>query len=318
MMQQEKQTEPGFLFHATEEDAGARLDVFLQKKNIFPSREKIIKHVEEGRVTVNGNIVKPSKKIKTGEIIEGEIPEPEDNETVVPEKGELTILYEDGEILVLDKPEGVAVHPGKGRKTGTVVNFLLHHTAELSQKHTVRPGIVHRLDKDTSGVLLIAKNDFAHVTLQEQFKARTVKKIYMAWVHGTPGKKEGEIDAYIAHHPANPKKMTAVKKQRTISGIAAKGPLREAVTHYKVIKEEKQFSLVEVHPVTGRTHQIRVHMAFIGHPVAGDVLYNRHKLSAQRLLLHALRISIDHPKTKERLTFTAPVPASFFPMCVIE
>lgn len=312
-------TPKGFHIHATKEDAGMRLDVLIQKKNIFPSREQIIKYVEEGRITTDGNIVKPSKRIKDGELIEGEIPEPENNETLIPEKGELVILYEDSDVLVLNKPEGITVHPGAGQKKGTLANFLLHHTKNLSQKHTLRPGIVHRLDKDTSGVLVVAKNDFAHVELQKQFKERTIKKVYLAWIHGAITPAEGKIETYITRHPRDRKKMTAVKKTslHAAASPASKSHLREAVTHYKTLQEKKNFSLLEIQPLTGRTHQIRVHMAFLKHPVAGDVIYGKDKPRAKRLYLHALRISFLHPKIRERLTFEAPVPSSFFPRAMV-
>lgn len=310
--------ERSFSFTVTAQDSGTRLDVFLQKKNIFPSREKIIACIEDGHITVNRAAGKPSKKIKVDDVVEGHIPDDE-REMLIPEEGKLSVIFEDADILVLNKPEGVTVHPGAGQKHGTLANFLLYHTKNLSQKHTLRPGIVHRLDKDTSGVLIVAKNDFAHAELQKQFKERTVKKVYLAWVHGHVFPAEGKIETYITRHPRDRKKMTAVKKTHLHAAAAppSKSHLREAVTHYKTLQEKKNFSLLEIQPLTGRTHQIRVHMASLKHPVTGDVIYGRDRPRAKRLYLHALRISFLHPKTRERLTFEAPVPSSFFTRAMV-
>ncbi len=305
-----------FSFAAGKEDAGKRLDIFLQNKNIASSREKIIKLIEDGHIRVNGKPAKPSKKIKDGDAIEGTATE-EKPEVLIPEEGQLSVIYEDADIIVLNKPEGITVHPGAGQSKGTLVNFLLHHTKNLSHKHTLRPGIVHRLDKDTSGVLVAAKNDFAHGELQKQFKERTVKKTYLAWVHGRVTPPEGKIEAYITRHPHNRKKMTAVKKTHI---HAAPPHLREAITHYKTLQEKKNVTLLEIHPVTGRTHQIRVHMAFKGYPVVGDALYGKQKTRDardRRLFLHAQRITFQHPLSRETLTFEAPVPSSFFLIPVI-
>jgi len=220
------------------------------------------------------------------------VPEPEKSKLEA-ENIPLDIIYEDKDILVINKPRGLTVHPGAGNRSGTLVNALLHHCRDLSGIGGVeRPGIVHRLDKDTSGILLVAKNDKAHQVLSAQFKDRTIQKTYLAIVKGNPKKDEGTIAEPIGRHPVNRKKMA----------VSHKG--REAVTHYKVLKRFKEYSLVELKPKTGRTHQLRVHLAHIGHSILGDPVYG--KGNAQ--LLHAYKIKFTHPRTEKELEFEAKLP----------
>lgn len=278
-----------------------RLDKFLSDSTGL-SRSRIKKLIESGNITVNGAKADPSYKLKTEDKIEINVPEPEKSKLEA-ENIPLDVIYEDKDILVLNKPRGLTVHPGAGNRSGTLVNALLHHCRNLSIIGGVeRPGIVHRLDKDTSGVLIVAKNDKAHQSLSKQFKDRTIEKTYLAIVKGNPKNEEGTISESIGRHPVNRKKMA----------VSQKG--REAVTHYKVLKRSKDYSLVELKPKTGRTHQIRVHLKHIGYPIVGDPVYGGKKNSTPHLnvgnqqLLHAYKIKFTHPTTQKELEFEAPLP----------
>ena len=284
------------------EDGGKRLDVFLREKTDL-SRSRIASLIREGRVWINDEpAAKPSEEIAPGQRIRMTVPPP------VPAQAEaedlpLVILWEDESMAVIDKPCGMVVHPAAGNESGTLVNALLYHLHDLSGiGGEQRPGIVHRLDKDTSGVLVVAKNDAAHMNLARQFQARTMEKHYAAIVSGTMKSESGRIDAPIGRHPENRKKMA----------VRADG--RSAVTEWQLAEALRGCSFLDVHILTGRTHQIRVHMASVGHPVLGDPIYGQQgkgTLRAPRLMLHAERISLDHPRTGERMTFVSPLPEAF-------
>jgi 23S rRNA pseudouridine1911/1915/1917 synthase len=288
----------------------ARLDTFLRDRFPAVSRGAIQRLIDEGHIRVNGRTVKPTHTPRAGEQVEVCWPEAGPAKAQ-PEEMPLDILHEDESLLVLNKPPGLVVHPAAGHQEHTLVNALLHHCAgELSGIGGVaRPGIVHRLDKDTSGCLVVAKNDEAHLALSAQFALRTVGKIYQAIVCGEMPRDHGEIHAAIARHPSHRKRM-AVDDE---SGRAAR-------TSYRVLERLRGTTLAEVVLHTGRTHQIRVHFQFIGFPVVGDATYGNRQnqrlteltnYTAPRQMLHAGQLSFMHPRTGKRLTFTAPQPEDF-------
>ena len=288
-----------------------RLDAFLRRKFPAVSRVALKRWIEQGHVRVNGQPVKPTHAPRAGEKIEIRWPEPRPARAQ-PEKIPLDILFEDQSLLVLNKPAGLVVHPAAGHEEHTLVNALLHHCgSELSGIGGVaRPGIVHRLDKETSGCLVIAKNDETHMALSAQFAGRKVKKIYNAIVCGKLAGNSGEIHAAIARHPSHRKRM-AVRDD-------ASG--RAAHTSWRVLERLNSATFVEAQLHTGRTHQIRVHFQFLGHPLVGDEIYGarqNRKLTeltgyqAPRVMLHARELSFIHPRTKESLNFEAQLPADF-------
>ncbi len=290
---------------------GGRLDVFLRTRFPAASRGALHRLIEQGHVRVNGRNVKPTHSPRAGERIEIRWPEARPA-GAQPEEMPLDILFEDQSLLVLNKPAGLVVHPAAGHEEHTLVNALLHHCAgELSGIGGVaRPGIVHRLDKDTSGCLVVAKDDAMHLALSRQFAERRVEKIYHAIVCGRPARATGEIRAAIARHASHRKRMAVCDDD---SG-------RAAHTSWRVLEELKSSALVEARIHTGRTHQIRVHFQFLGHPVAGDELYGarQNKQLAEatgyeppRVLLHARELSFIHPRTEKRLSFAAPLPGDF-------
>lgn len=286
------------IFTPGPQDAGTRVDVYLAKEQAAPSRSCVQKLVESGLVTVSGRPVKPSYRVAEGDVIEVRIPPPE-KVSLEPEDIPLDIVYEDADVVVVNKPAGMVVHPAAGNYAGTLVHALLHHCRDLSGiGGELRPGIVHRLDKDTSGLMVVAKNDAAHAALARQIKARTVVRKYLAIVHGRLAEDEGTVDAPIGRHPVHRKKMAVVPGGR------------RAVTHWKVRRRYRVFTLVECKLETGRTHQIRVHMAYIGHPVVGDPIYGPRKpafgLSGQALC--AYQLGFYHPRTGEWKEFTIPLP----------
>jgi 23S rRNA pseudouridine1911/1915/1917 synthase len=287
-----------------------RLDTFLREKFPEVSRGTIQRLLAEGHIQVDGRQVKPTHHPRAAEIISIRWPEPR-AALAQPEDIPLDILYEDESLLAINKPPGLVVHPAAGHQEHTLVNALLHHCAgKLSGIGGVaRPGIVHRLDKDTSGCLVVAKNDVAHLRLTEQFARREVEKIYEAIVCGAPARDSGEIKEAIARHPTQRKRMA----------IPATGG-REAWTSYRVLRRLNGISQVEMKLHTGRTHQIRVHLEHLGCPVVGDVVYGARQnrrlkettgYSAPRQLLHAKKLSLIHPVTQERITFEAPLPEDF-------
>jgi 23S rRNA pseudouridine1911/1915/1917 synthase len=275
-----------------------RLDRYLALHLVDHSRSAIQRWIAEGLVTVNGQPTKASRKLADGEQVRLVIPPPVPD-TLIPEARPLSILYEDGDILVLNKAAGEVVHPAPGHRTGTLVHAILAHCSDLAGVGgKLRPGVVHRLDKDTSGVLLVAKNDLAFRRLQEQFKGREVRKTYLALVAGRLAQPRGVVDAPIGRDPKQRKRMAVVSWGRP------------AVTRYRVLRAVGDASLLEVQPLTGRTHQIRVHLAFLGHPVVGDAVYARRGLPriAPRQFLHAWRIAFRHPTSDEEIEFRAPLP----------
>lgn len=286
-----------------EKDKGTRLDVYVQKIYSDRTRSFIKNLIEKGDITVNGESVKAGFSLRAGDIVDVEVPEPISTD-IVPEDIPLDIVYEDSDLLVINKPQGMVVHPASGCYTGTLVNALLYHIKDLSGINgELRPGIVHRLDKDTAGLLLVAKNDFAHVSLAEQIKEKSCKRIYKAIVLGHLKEKEGQITTYLNRGTNERKKIFVVPM--------GKGKL--AITNYKVLEEFKGYSLVEYELKTGRTHQIRVHSAFIGHPILGDKVYGkpdeRWGLVGQALC--ACKISFTHPRTGQDMTFEVPLPDWF-------
>ncbi len=288
-----------------------RMDTYLRGKFPAASRGALQRLIEQGHIRVNGHTVKPTHSPRAGEQIEVHWPEAMPAEAQ-PEEIPLTILFEDQSLLVLNKPAGLVVHPGAGHEEHTLVNALLHHCrGSLSGIGGVaRPGIVHRLDKETSGCLVVAKNDETHLALSAQFAKRRVEKIYNAIVCGELARESGEIRAAIARHPSHRKRMTARDDD---SG-------RTAHTSYRVLERLNAATFVAAQIHTGRTHQVRVHFQFLGHPLAGDETYGARqnkKLTeltgyrSPRVLLHARELSFVHPRTEEEMTFEAPLPEDF-------
>lgn len=286
-----------------------RLDAFLRRQFPSLSRGAIQRLIEQGHITVNDKPTKATHAPRAGEVVRIVIPEAKTAEAQA-EDIPLEILFEDKSLLVLNKPAGIVVHPAAGNEEHTLVNALLHHCqGELSGIGGVaRPGIVHRLDKETSGCLVVAKNDETHVALSAQFAGRTVEKIYVAIVCGLVPRDEGNIRAAIARHPTHRKRMA----------VHGDDDGRPAHTGYRVLERLNQATLIEAHLHTGRTHQIRVHFQHLGFPVAGDNTYGQrqtNKLSeltryeAPRVLLHAHKLAFIHPRTGKKVKFTAPIPA---------
>ena len=290
-------------FKIEENSANARIDKYISENAENMTRSAVQKLIAEGCVTVNGKIPDKNLKLKTGDEITVNMPEPEICEAL-PENIPLDIVYEDNDLLVVNKPRGMVVHPATGNYTGTLVNALMYHCGDRlsSINGIIRPGIVHRIDKDTSGLLIVAKNDFAHNILAEQIKEHSFTRKYQAVVIGNVKDDTGTVNAPIGRHQTDRKKMAVTLKNA-----------RNAVTHYKVIARYNGYTHVELTLETGRTHQIRVHMAYIGHPVAGDPVYSGKKyltkLNGQ--CLHAYYISFTHPRTNEILAFSAPLPEYF-------
>jgi 23S rRNA pseudouridine1911/1915/1917 synthase len=281
------------------EQAGWRLDLYLALALPQFSRSRLQALIRAGEVHLQGKSARTRETVHAGDIVGLTVPPVEEIDALA-EEIPLEILFEDEDLLVLNKPAGLVVHPGAGNQTHTLVNALLHHCANLSGiGGKQRPGIVHRLDKETSGCLVVAKNDAAHQHLSRQFAEREVKKIYLALVTGTPKRPRGTIEAPIGRHPVQRKKM-AVNQTRG----------RVAKTDYRVLQSGGGVSLVECAIHSGRTHQIRVHLHHIGHPVAGDSLYGK-KIAAPRQMLHAWKLGFTHPRTGERHFFEAPVPDDF-------
>ena len=287
----------------TIEKGGERIDKYLSEQLEDMTRSHIQKLIKENMVLVNGMTVKSNFKLSASDQIEVEIPELKEPD-ILPENIPLDILYEDQDILVVNKPKGMVVHPAPGHYTGTLVNAIMYHCKDnLSGINGVmRPGIVHRIDMDTTGSLLICKNDRAHQALAEQLKEHSITRKYHAIVHGRLKEDEGTIDKPIGRHPIDRKKMSV----HCTNG-------REAVTHYRVLKRFQQFTYIECQLETGRTHQIRVHMSSIGHPILGDQVYGLAKCpyKLQGQTLHAKVLGITHPTTGEYMEFDAPLPDYF-------
>ena len=288
-----------------------RLDTFLRRQFPAMSRGAIQRLIEQGHIRVNGHAVKPTHSPHAGETVEVEWPEARPTDAQ-PEEIPLDILFEDDALVVLNKPAGLVVHPAAGHEEHTLVNALLHHCAgQLSGIGGVaRPGIVHRLDKETSGCMVVAKNDDTHLALSAQFSGRQVEKIYHAIVCGVMPRDEGNIRAAIARHPSHRKRM-AVREDDTG---------REAHTSYRVLERLRETTLVEALLHTGRTHQIRVHFQHIGHPLVGDTTYGQRQnrrleelvsYTAPRVMLHAHKLAFIHPRSGKRLRFESPLPEDF-------
>lgn len=300
-------------FQVSADDAGKRLDVFLSEKIEGWSRSRLQQLIDDEDVLVNGRKAKSSYRIGEGDGIEAELIEaPTDN--FEPENIPLEIVYEDEYLAVINKPAGMVVHPGAGVKSGTLANAIAYHfnfksSAESAAAESYRIGIVHRLDKDTSGLILVAKNDRTHETLAKQFRDREVYKSYVALVHGAMRGTKGKVDQPIGRDRYNRIKMSVTKTGRN------------AISLWKVRKNFEKFTLIDVEIKTGRTHQIRVHLAFLNHPIVGDEIYNegrdntindleiRRAISdLKRFFLHAERLVFNHPVTKEKMDFTSPLP----------
>ena len=280
------------------EDAGARIDVCLAAK-LGVSRSNMQKLLEEGRVKRGDKVLKANYKVRAGEIYTVDIPEPEPIEAV-PEDIPLDIIYEDDDVVVLNKARGMVVHPAPGNYTGTLVNALLYHCKNLSGINSaIRPGIVHRLDKDTSGIMIVAKNDAAHIALSQQIQSKTAVRTYLAVVRGNIKTDSGTIETQIARDKNDRKKMAVVKEGG-----------REAITDYEVLERFGKYTLVRCKLRTGRTHQIRVHMEYLGYPLVGDPKYSPMKtpFAIKGQALHSHTLEFTHPRTGERMKFEAPLP----------
>lgn len=281
-----------------EEEAGTRIDLYLAREIPDISRSRFQQLINEGQVLVNARAVRPSYRLRPGDEISVHLP-PAETPQIIPEPIPIEIVYEDQDVLVVNKPRGMVVHPGAGHYRGTLVNALLYHCTDLSGINGVlRPGIVHRLDKETSGLLMVAKNDAAHLSLATQLKERRILREYLALVYGQLKEDAGTIIAPIGRHPRDRQKMAV-----TPTG-------REAITHYKVVERFTRYTLLKLRLATGRTHQIRVHLTHIGHPVVGDLKYGpaRLHLGLNGQFLHAGVIGFAHPTTGEFLRFEAPLP----------
>ncbi len=292
---------PDTVFCVDDLNTGERVDTYLASVEPDLTRARIQKLIGAGSILVNGNNIRSSHRLKAGDQIAVTMPEPLLSD-IKPEKIDLDIVYEDSDVVVINKPAGMVVHPSAGHYSGTLVNALLGHFGgdDLSTiGGVIRPGLVHRLDKDTSGVMAVARNDKTHQSLSEQLKSREMSRIYLALVKGTPKNREGTVNALIGRAPAHRKRMAVLQ-----SGG------RESITHYKILQEFGKVSLLEVSLSTGRTHQIRVSLQHINNPVVGDPVYSRGigKFPINRQALHAWKITFIHPTDKRTMTFDAPLP----------
>ncbi|MDT2595767.1 RluA family pseudouridine synthase [Enterococcus dongliensis] len=281
-------------------DETGRIDKVLNDRLAEYSRSQLQQWIKDGHVSIDGKPIKANYKVHNGEKIIITTPEPEVLD-LVPENLDLTIVYEDEDVVVVNKPQGMVVHPSAGHPNGTLVNGLLYQIKNLSTiNDVVRPGIVHRIDKDTSGLLMVAKNDHAHEVLAKQLKDKTSLRKYIALVHGEIPHEKGRIEAPIGRSKVN-RKMQAVTEEG-----------KSAVTHFEVLQRFEGYTLIELQLETGRTHQIRVHMQYIGYPVAGDPLYGPKKtLKGNGQFLHAKLLGFEHPTTGEMMVFEAPLPEIF-------
>ncbi|MBQ3235099.1 MAG: RluA family pseudouridine synthase [Clostridia bacterium] len=280
--------------------SGERLDVYLAKALDF-SRSKIQKLIDGGNVLVNGNTPKSKEIVKEGSVIEVEIPEPVGLEVKAVDIP-IDVIYEDSDVAVINKPQGLTVHQGSGTGDETLVNALLYHLDSLSGINgVIRPGIVHRIDKDTSGLLVVAKNDQAHLSLSSQIEKKTCRREYVALLEGNLKQDSGRIETYISRSTKN----------RTMMAVSSSG--RKAVTNFEVLERAGGYTLCKFLLETGRTHQIRVHSKHLGHPIVGDTVYGykNQKFNLLGQLLHARKLSFTHPSTKEFVEFTAPIPEYF-------
>jgi len=286
-------------FFVEEAEAGCRFDRFLGLRMPSFSRVRLQEFIRGGDALLNGASARPSQNLRKGDEIVVNVPQEPEPSAMSAQDIPLDILHEDPAIVVLNKPAGLVVHPGAGNADGTVVNALLHHCGGIAVVGGVeRPGIVHRLDKETSGCLVVAKTDAAHRSLSGQFAGRKVEKTYLALVEGCPRMPHGTINAPIARHKVHRQRMTVDDRGR------------EAITHYRVLASQDGKALVECRPKTGRTHQIRVHLKHIGHGIVGDPVYGR-RGTEKRHFLHAWKLAFAHPVDGKMMTFTAPIPPDF-------
>jgi 23S rRNA pseudouridine1911/1915/1917 synthase len=291
----------------SEENIQKRLDLYVSEVQGV-TRSNAQNLIDGGFVLVNGKEVAKNYRLRLGDDVEIDSPEPKELE-VLPENIPLDIVYEDSDIIVINKPSGMVVHPANGNESGTLVNALLYHCKDSLSgiNGVIRPGIVHRIDKDTSGLLVVAKNDDAHVFLSSLLKDHIIKRVYHAILVGHLKESRGTVNAPIARHPVDRKKMAVVKGGK------------EAITHYEIIAEYPSFTYAKMELETGRTHQIRVHMSHIGHPLVGDTVYGGGKTQFEKAnaslisgqALHAKILSFPHPKTKENMTFECELPNEF-------
>lgn len=292
------------IFVVLPEQEGKRIDAFVCEQLDGITRSMVQNWIEQGHITLaSGKATKKNYKVSAGDEVIVQVPEPQSVQ-IEPENIPIDIVYEDDDIIVVNKARGMVVHPAVGNWNGTLVNALMYHCGDRLSgiNGEIRPGIVHRIDKDTSGLLVVAKNDLAHQSLAEQIACHSAAREYQAIVVGAPREDEGTIDQPLGRHKTDRKKMAIVPDGR------------HAVTHYHVLERFRGYSLMAFQLETGRTHQIRVHMASIGHPIIGDPLYGLKKDRFSNLdgqCLHAWRLSLDHPRTGERMVFEAPLPAYF-------
>ena len=291
------------IIQVTAEFAGIRIDKALSEMVPELSRSQIQHMVEDGLITVDQTSKKANYRLAEGDSIEIRYQEPKEVE-ILPEDIPLDILYEDDDVLIVNKPKGMVVHPAAGHSSGTLVNAILYHCHDSLSgiNGEIRPGIVHRIDRDTTGSLVVCKNDAAHGDIAEQIREHSVKRVYKGIVHGVVKEDEGTVHKTIGRHPKDRKKMAA--------GVAGG---RDAITHYKVLERFREYTYMEFQLETGRTHQIRVHMASIGHPLLGDEVYGpaKSRFHLQGQTLHAETIGFVHPSTHEYMEFHAPLPAYF-------
>ena len=292
--------ESKLIIDVSDEETGERIDSFLSGKTDF-TRTRIQQLIKDRNITVNGKPTKSSYKIEENDEIIIEVPEVETTE-IKPENIKIDIVYEDSDIAVINKQAGLVVHPAHGHYSGTLVNAILYHIKDLSGINgEIRPGIVHRLDKDTSGLIVIAKNDKVHTALTEMFQEKKIRKTYLAILKGKLNKSEGKIVTQIGRDKNDRKKMTVIDD-------ATKG--KNAITNYRVISQNNLFTLVKVNIETGRTHQIRVHMRYLGYPILGDSVYGR-KDNEKRQMLHAYKLEFIHPVTGRQMEFIGEIPEDF-------
>ena len=287
----------------TAQNAGERVDVFLAREASGLTRSAVQRLLEQGLVTLRGVPVKKNAKTEAGAVYCVTVPEVREAE-IAPQEIPLDIVYEDADVLVINKPKNMVVHPAAGHSDGTIVNALLHHCGDSLSgiNGEKRPGIVHRIDKDTTGLLIVAKNDFSHQALAAQLKDHTLRRTYECLVHGGFKEDSGTVSGPIGRHPTDRKKMAVVQRNG-----------REAVTHWEVIAHYGQYTHLRCRLETGRTHQIRVHMAYLNHPIVGDPVYGtgRAELGLTTQCLHAQALTFLHPRTGEEITVTCPLPDEF-------
>ena len=275
----------------------SRLDRFVSERERSLTRSRIHSLIEQGMVTLNGKVARPAQRVRSGDRVTLSVPPPRELE-LEPQDIPISVVFQDAELAVVDKPAGLSVHPGPGHSDGTLVNALLALCPDIRGIGGVlRPGIVHRLDKDTSGLMVVAKSEAAHLSLSTQIRDRQVRKGYLALTVGVPPQDEGIIDAPISRDPRNRKRMAVV-----LGG-------RESRTSYRVIRQWESHALLELDLETGRTHQIRVHMAYLGYPLVGDALYGRRSPAVSRQFLHASSLEFNHPATGEHVSFRSQLPA---------